>query len=193
MSEPGWNPWKMATIGILVVFATALATGVVVAHYMGTAAPQAPDTQQLASANSPNPPTADAPAPAARDSAPPVPPPPAAQAPEAQAPPPRPPRHVAARPSTADIEDCNRYAASTHNGAAETLKDALVGGAAGAGLGAAGGAIADGGHGAGKGAGIGGLIGAAAGTLYGLNDANQQDSRRAAAYRACMHRRGYTD
>jgi hypothetical protein len=185
MSEPGWNPWKMATIGILVVFATALTTGVVVAHYVGTQAAQTPDAQQVASANAPGAPAENALPPA-------VPPAAAPPAPAAQAPAP-PHRHVGARPSTADIEDCNHYASSTHNGTADTVKDALIGGAAGAGLGAAGGAIAGGGSGAGKGAGIGALVGATAGTLFGLNDANQRDSRTAAAYRACMRRRGYSD
>jgi len=101
---------------------------------------------------------------------------------------------VAVRPSAADIDECNRYASTaTHDKAREALTDALVGGALGAGLGAAGGAIADGGGGAGKGAGIGGLVGAAAGTLYGVNQVNQNDARAAAAYRACMRRRGYSN
>jgi len=187
MSEPGWNPWKMVTIGILVVFATALVTGVVVARYMGTSDSQTSGAQQLATANAPSEPSTSLP--------PPLPPavPPSAAAPPAPAGHLPPHRHVAARPSPADIEDCNRYAASTHNRAGDTLKDALIGGASGAGLGAAGGAIAGGGRGAGKGAGIGGLIGAAAGTLYGLNEANQHDSQMASAYRACMRRHGYSD
>ena len=189
MSEAGWNPWKMATIGILVVFATALTTGVVVARYMGTTATQTPDAQQLASTNAPGAPAENALPPAVPPA---VPPAAAPQAPAAQAPAP-PHRHVAARPSTADIEDCNRYATSTHDRTTDTVKDALIGGAAGAGLGAAGGAIAGGGSGAGKGAGIGALVGATAGTLFGLNDANQRDTRTAAAYRACMRRRGYSD
>ena len=184
MSEPGWNPWKMATIVILVVFATALLTGVVVARYMG-ADTQTSDAQQVASANAPNAPAANAVPPA-------VPPAAAPQAPVAPAPAP-PHRHVAARPSTADIENCNRYASSAHDTTANTVKDALVGGAAGAGLGAAGGAIAGGGRGAGKGAGIGALLGVTAGTLFGLNEANQHDNRTAVAYRDCMRRRGYTD
>ena len=188
MSEPGWNPLKMATIGSLVVFATALTTGVVVARYMGATTTQTPEAQQLASANAPSAPAENALPPAVPPA---VPPAAAPQAPAAQAPVPH--RHVGARPSTADIEDCNRYAASAHDRTTDTVKDALIGGAAGAGLGAAGGAIAGGGSGAGKGAGIGALVGATAGTLFGLNDTNQRDNRTAAAYRACMRRRGYSD
>jgi hypothetical protein len=192
MSDLGWNPWKLATIGILVVFATALATGVVVANYMSATDVQTPDTQRLASTNAPVtadtlpsavPPAAAPQAPALRA--------PAVQATAGQAPA-LPHRRVGARPSAADIEDCNRYAAATHDRVGDTLKDALFGGAAGAGLGAAGGAIAGGGGGAGKGAGIGALVGVTAGTLVGLNDANKRNNRAAAAYRACMRRRGYS-
>lgn len=150
-----WNPWQLTTIGMAVAFATALATGVVVAHYVA-----APKPEVVASAPS------------------------------------RPvgAQHAAARPGSADIEACNQYASSSaRDKTTETLTDALIGGAVGAGVGAAGGAIAGGGSGAGKGAGIGGLVGATAGTLYGLNNANQNDQRAAAAYRACMRRRGYND
>ncbi len=41
----GSNPWKLATLGILVVLATALVTGVVVANYSGDR-PAPPDTKQ---------------------------------------------------------------------------------------------------------------------------------------------------
>jgi len=156
-----WNPWKLIALGMLVVFAVALITGVVVARYTGT--------------QEPNPAARESTATTARHAAAPV-------------------EHSSARPSTADIEACNRYASSAGGDhTKQTLTNALVGGAVGAGLGAAGGAIAGGGSGAGKGAGIGGLVGAAAGTLYGLNQANQDDARAAQAYRACMKRRGYVD
>ena len=182
-----WNPWKLATIGVLVVFATALVTGIVVANYTGR---QQPGNQEQAnleppSQPQPNPPQAN---PQPPNQAPPkaavVPPPPPR---EAQG------RRVAARPSSADIEDCNRYARAAHDKATEALKGGLLGAAIGAGLGAAGGAIADGGSGAGKGAGIGGLVGAVGGSLYGLDQANRDDQAATAAYRACMKRRGYYD
>lgn len=101
------------------------------------------------------------------------------------------PAPQAAAPRPADIENCNAYAASVRSGAEEAVKGAVVGGAVGAGVGAAGGAIAKGGKGAGKGAGIGALLGVTAGTLYGLNQANQANAQSEAAYRTCMARRGY--
>jgi hypothetical protein len=169
-----WNPWKLATLGMSVVFVTALVTGVVVASYMG---PQK-DSEAAAQPEQAEPSQAQ---PAHSQPAPP--PPPAAA-----------PPHAVARPTAQDIEACNHYAGSVaRDRTTETLGDALVGGALGAGLGAAGGAIAGGGHGAGKGAGIGGLVGATAGTLYGLNQGNQNDAKATVAYRSCMRRRGFTD
>ena len=102
-------------------------------------------------------------------------------------------RQVAATPTPADVEACNRYAHSqVGDKTTEVVKDALIGGAVGAGVGAAGGAIAGGGKSAGKGAGVGGLVGATAGTLYGLNESRSHDARYVAAYRACMRGRGFT-
>ncbi len=102
-------------------------------------------------------------------------------------------RHVAAAPTAVDIDVCNRYAQSVAGDkTAETVKDALIGGALGAGAGAAGGAIAGKGSDVGKGAAIGGIVGVAAGTLYGINQANTNDARSVEAYRACMRGRGYT-
>jgi len=187
MSNPEWNPWKTATLGILVILATVLVTSLVVAHYMESTSSQPANGQPLAIASTAGdaPPLPPAVPPAA------APPAPAAEVPPAAAP--APPHHHAARPARAAIDDCNRYAASTGHSGTDTFKDALIGGGTGAGLGAAGGAIAGGGGGAGKGAGIGGIVGAVAGTLYGLNESNQQDTRVAAAYRNCMRRHGYSD
>jgi hypothetical protein len=89
------------------------------------------------------------------------------------------------------VEDCNAYAAAAERDKTRILRDAVVGGAAGAGVGAAGGAIADGGEGAGKGAGIGAIVGATAGTLYGLNEENKKSEAARTAYQQCMARRGY--
>ncbi len=175
-THQSWNLWKIAALGMGLVLATALATGVVVANYVGkenATMPEQPVVQQ---------PAAKVP-----------PPPPVAQQPVAKVPPP-PAQHARIEPSTGDVEACNQYARSVSEGKTkETITDGLIGGAVGAGLGAAGGAIAGGGHGAGKGAGIGALVGAAGGTLYGLNDANRSDARAAEAYRACMRRHGYSD
>jgi len=191
-SSVPWNPWKLATIGMAVVFATALITGVVVAHYAGKGTPEdvtnpvpVPDASgmnQVQGTGTVNPP-------AGADASVPPPPPPRHEVPP-------PPQHdqvaraAPPRPSGTDVEECNRYAtAAGRDKTSSAVSNGLLGAAIGAGLGAAGGAIAGGGSGAGKGAGIGGLVGAAAGTLYGLNDANKSPDR-IAAYRACMRRRG---
>jgi hypothetical protein len=181
-----WNPWKVTTIGLALVVATAVITGLVVANWSGSdksSGSQGADA--LASQSS-------------------APPPPAAVAavpPPAVSTPARPSHagRVASNqssvqsPSAADVDACNTYA-KTQAGdkTVETVKDALIGAVAGAGVGAAGGAIAGGGKGAGKGAGIGGAVGAAAGTLYGLNEGRSHDARYVQAYRGCMRARGYT-
>lgn len=179
--DQGWNPWKFTTIGMALVLATSLITGVVVANYVGQTNPPGPDE-----AVSPGHAAARgraagvAPPARARDVAPPAPAPAVRQA--------------RVEPTSADIDACNRYASSASRGKTqETVTDALIGGALGAGLGAAGGAIAGGGSGAGKGAGIGALVGAAGGTLYGLNESNRTDAQAAQAYRSCMKGRGYVD
>ena len=153
MSNERWNPWKVTAIGMAVVFATALITGLVIANWAGNQKEK-----------------------------------PITKAPSASVP------YAAARPSPADIEACNQYARSVvTDRTTEVVKDALIGGALGAGVGAAGGAIAGGGKGAGTGAAVGGLVGAAGGTLYGLNETKQNDTKYVGAYRACMKKRGYTD
>lgn len=176
ISRDQWNPWKLATLGLSVVFITALVTGVVVASYIGQKKSEPGDAQPEQASLSQSQPAYSQPAP---------PPPPPRSAVE---------HHAVSRPTAHDIEACNHYAsAAARNKTTDTITDALVGGALGAGLGAAGGAIAGGGGGAGKGAGIGGLVGATAGTLYGLNEGNQNDAKATVAYRSCMRRRGYTD
>lgn len=187
------NLWKLTTIGLFVVAATALITGVVVAHYAGNEKPDPTSAETEAATERIGLRSTQSLPPAPMEQgeqapAPPVPPTPRGEhrGPVAQV--------ASAQPAAADIRACNRYANSIgRNKTAETLSGALIGGAVGAGLGAAGGAIAGGGGGAGKGAGIGGLVGVAAGTVYGLNKANQHDARAAAAYQACMKRRGYID
>ena len=92
----------------------------------------------------------------------------------------------------AEINKCNEYAASqVSDKTTEVLKDAGIGGVAGAGTGAAGGAIAGGGSGAGKGAAIGGIVGVVGGTLYGLNENKGHDERYQKAYVSCMRSHGY--
>jgi hypothetical protein len=183
------NPWKWAAIGMGLVGGLALVAGVVMARYNGN--PSSDLTGAQLAAVAPAAPAPDAAQPPAGPAA--VSPPAAAPAPPPLPAPPRAAAPVPRHPSRADIDACNRYAAGSHDAVGDTVKSALVGGAAGAGLGAAGGAIADGGRGAGKGAGIGALVGATAGTLFGLNEAHQQDAQVAAAYRECMRHRGYAD
>src|SRR6266487_3436920 len=96
------------------------------------------------------------------------------------------------RTTQAEINQCNEYASSqVSDKTTEVLKDAGIGGVAGAGTGAAGGAIASGGSGAGKGAAIGGIVGVVGGTLYGLNENKGHDERYQKAYATCMRSHGY--
>src|SRR5262245_27657289 len=94
MTDERWNPWKLTTIGLGLVIATALITGLVVASWNNNNA-SAPAT----SASAPR----TTPAPAAPSRPPAV----------ATAPAPAPPRHVATpAPSPADVEACNTQANS---------------------------------------------------------------------------------
>ena len=164
------NPWKLTAIGMAVVVATALVTGLVVANRTGgdraaqEQAAQEPKAQE--------------------------------QKPQhrAQAT----PTHVASAPtvpSQSAIDACNKYATSeagSKDKTMEVVKDGAIGAVVGAAVGAAGGAIAGGGKGAGKGAAIGGIVGVGGGTLYGLNENKKNDERYRAAYASCMRARGFT-
>src|SRR5262245_45221896 len=171
--------WKFTTIGILVVVATAVVTGLVVANRAGSDLTAVQATAPAASPSS----VAQAP------TTPPVTPPATAPA----------PRHSGV-PSQEAVNSCNRQAAAQAGNAPregtdkaiDVGKDAGIGALGGAAVGAAGGAIAGGGKGAGKGALIGGLVGAGGGTLYGIWDNKKNDERFREAYAACMHARGYT-
>ena len=168
--DNGWNPWKLTTIGLALVMATAVVTGLVVANWSGSSSHEeklvAPSPRPSASTKT----TARSPQ--------------AAQAPSAPA-----------VPTREVIAACNRYAASQvgeQDKTKEVVKDAAIGTVVGAAVGAAGGAVADGGNGAGKGAAIGGILGAGGGTLYGLNENKKNDEKYREAYSSCMHSRGYT-
>lgn len=171
MLNSSWtNPWKLTTIGLALVGATALATGLVVANRSGKVS----DTQAARDTG----PATTAPASTAQRVA------------SSQAAPKAP-----AVPTQSAIAACNQ-AAATQSGhrdkTIDTVKDAGIGAIAGAAVGAAGGAIAGGGKGAGTGAAIGGLVGAGGGTLYGLNENKKHDQLYRDAYASCMHSRGYT-
>ena len=164
------NPWKLTAIGMALVVATALATGLVVANLSGKGA----EPKKSSEATAPSRPAARS---AGTSSAP------ASSAPAASSVPPQ-----------SVIAACNQAAASqvpSRDKTIDTVKDGAIGAVAGAVLGAAGGAIADGGSGAGKGAAIGGLVGAGGGTLYGLNENHKHDERYRETYGACMRSRGY--
>ncbi len=171
MPDTQWNPWKITAIGMALVMATALVTGLVVANWTGTPSEKAQAPVATTTAQRP---TAPAAAAAPRKVA------------QAPAQPSTPPQVV--------VDACNQYASSqsgSHD-KMDVVKDAALGAVVGAAVGAAGGAIADGGKGAGKGAAIGGVIGAGGGTLYGLNEGKKHDERYREAYATCMRSRGYT-
>jgi hypothetical protein len=166
--------WKFTAIGILVVVATAVVTGLVVANRTDS------DSSVVAQAPSASPSST-------------------AQAPTSPTPPPASTKRSSV-PSQETVNACNRQAATQagsapREGTDKALdigKDAGIGALGGAAVGAAGGAIADGGKGAGKGALIGGLVGAGGGTLYGIWDNKRNDERFREAYATCMRSRGYT-
>ena len=191
MSGGNWNPWKFTAIGLALVVATAVVTGIVVANWTGTS------TEQKVSEPNATVPTTH-PKPAQRPAAPrttvAATPPASSHTPAAVTAPAAPAPARPAVPSEAAIEACNRAAAAaptTKDKTIEVVKDSAVAGIIGAAVGAAGGAIADGGKGAGKGAAIGGVVGVGAGALYGLNENRKNDERYREAYAACMRSRGF--
>ncbi|HSB45654.1 MAG TPA: hypothetical protein VLD60_11615 [Nitrospira sp.] len=159
------NPWKLTSIGLVVVGITAGVT----AYVMGgkNSAQDPASTQQSAAQQS-----------AARETA---------AKPQHKA---TPVQH--SQPPESVVLACNKQAEDqVASKTEEMVKDAALGAAITAGVGAAAGAIADGGKGAGKGAAIGGVVGAAGGTLYGLNENKTRDERFRAAYASCLQAKGY--
>lgn len=184
MSNESANYWKLATIGILLVGATAAATLMIAGRDSRTEQPESPAAQ-----------VEPAPAPKAGEKAASAPP---ARAPQANrnaataVPPPPPGAAQTAYPPQSILQACNQYAhEQVSSKTEEVLKNAALGAAIGAAVGAAGGAIAGGGSGAGKGAAIGGVTGAAGGTLYGLNESKSEDAQYREAYASCMRSKGY--
>lgn len=181
MSNESLNPWKLATIGILLVGATAAATMLFVGRDSKT---EVPDSQTAQVSEAPVAEAGKATPPVERQRAARAPNPPQVAYPSQAAQP--------AYPSQSVVEACNRYASEEVNSKTEeVLKNAALGAAIGAAVGAAGGAIAGGGKGAGKGAAIGGVTGAAGGSLYGLNESKSHDAQYQAAYATCMRTKGY--
>jgi hypothetical protein len=182
--------WKMTAIGLVVVAATAVVTGLVVANRTGTKGEARVDAPAASPATAPAAsPAAVAQAPATTPPATPAVPPAATER----------PAHVAQTPPQSAIEACNHYAAAHSEGqrdskgkVMEVVKDGAIGAVGGAAVGALGGAIAGGGKGAGKGAAIGGLLGGGGGSVYGLYDNKKNDEGYRTAYASCMKTRGYT-
>jgi hypothetical protein len=165
MTSESWrNPWKLTAIGMGLVIATVLVTGLVVANWNGgerdrKAVEISPGRAAPRVATSAGAPTAaGVPTQAAID--------------------------------TCNQSAANQ--AGQREKTKDTVIAGAIGAVAGAAVGAAGGAVVGGGSGAGKGAVIGGLVGAGGGTLYGLNENRKHDESYRNAYAACMHARGYT-
>lgn len=182
MTNESINPWKLVTIGILLVGATAAATMLVIGRDSKTELPEsqaAQETKALSETKVSGIEKKSVPAESHRT----------ASAPHSA-------RNTSAsqprRPSQSIMEACNRYANEEVNSKTEeVLTGAALGAAIGAAVGAAGGAIAGGGSGAGKGAAIGGVTGAAGGTLYGLNESKSHDTQYQTAYSSCMRSKGF--
>ncbi len=189
MTNESANPWKLATIGILLVGATAAATMLVIGRDSKTELPDsqaAQETKALSGTQVSGTEEKTLPAESKRTASAPH------SARNTSAPPPPLYSQPVGRPSQSIMEACNRYASEQVNSKTEeVLTSAAMGAVIGAAVGAAGGAIAGGGSGAGKGAAIGGVTGAAGGSLYGLNESKSHDAQYQAAYSSCMRSKGY--
>jgi hypothetical protein len=165
--DTGWNPWKLTTLGLALIMATALVAGLVVANWSGSSPEFEPRRGAPAATRQASPPRS------AKPTSPQI-----AQGVPA----------VPAVPTQDVVEACNRQATAEvgdHDKTQEVVKDAAIGTVVGVAVGTAGGAVAAGGKGAGKGA-------AGGGTLYGLNENRKNDEKFRAAYSSCMRARGYT-
>jgi hypothetical protein len=165
MIDDSWkNPWKLTTIGMVLVIATVLVTGLVVANRSGSES----DKRVVdVSAGRAAPGVAASPAPPT-------------------------PVGVPTQSVINTCNQSAAAQAGQREKTKDTVIAGAIGAVAGAAVGAAGGAVIDGGSGAGKGAAIGAIVGAGGGTLYGLNENGKHDERYRNAYAACMHSRGYT-
>jgi len=165
MRNESWkNPWKLTAIGMALVIATVLVTGLVVANWSGRES-----DRKVVDVS------------------------PGRAAPRVAASPAAPRAAGVPTQSAIDTCNQSAAAqAGQRENVKDTVIAGAIGAVAGAAVGAAGGAVIDGGSGAGKGAVIGGLVGAGGGTLYGLNENRKHDERYRNAYAACMRSRGYT-
>jgi hypothetical protein len=165
MTNDSWkNPWKLTAIGMALVIATVLVTGLVVANWSGRES----DKKAVDASPGPTAPSraTSAPVPATAG--------------------------VPTQSAINTCNQSAASEAGQRENTKDTVIAGAIGAVAGAAVGAAGGAVVGGGSGAGKGAVIGGLVGAGGGTLYGLNENGKHNERYRDAYAACMHARGYT-
>ena len=155
------NPWKLATLGLVLVGFTALSTGVTTAYLLRPAVPvsQAVDATPVAASRANAVPAASA-APRAREAA--------VVTPAVAT------RRAVVTPVSAPATPVADGCATGGERAMKIAKPGLIGTLAGAGLGAIGGAVIHGGSGAGKGALLGGLAGAAVGGGYGAYKTKQE-------------------
>ena len=129
MMDKSWDPWKVTALGLALIMATALVTGLVVANWSGSSPESEP---RIATGTRPAQPARTT---TVKPSTPQV----------VQAAPATP-----AVPTQEAVDACNRYAASQvgeQNKTQEVVKDAAIGTVVGAAVGAAGGAVAGGGKG----------------------------------------------
>jgi hypothetical protein len=165
MTNASWkNPWKLTAIGMALVIATVLVTGLVVANWDGKESDKKV-VDVTSSRAAPRGSTSPAAAPATG---------------------------VPTQAAINACNQSAAGQAGQREKTKDTVIAGAIGAVAGAAVGAAGGAVIDGGSGAGKGAVIGALVGAGGGTLYGLNENGKHDERYRNAYAACMHSRGHT-
>ena len=119
MNKSSWNPWKLTAIGLALVMATAVVTGMVVASWNGT--PSQPPAATPPPATPPAKVTSQPTASPHRTSVASAPAAPAAAAPASAPAPAR-----AAVPSEATIEACNRIAAGQPTTKDKTVEVAKV-------------------------------------------------------------------
>jgi hypothetical protein len=162
MTIQSWNdPWKLTAVGMALVIATVIVTGLVVANWGGMesdkkAVDVTPGRATPRVATSPAAPTASG---------------------------------VPTQSAIDACNQSAAAQAGQRENTKDTVIAGAIGAVAGAAVGAAGGAVVAGGSGAGKGAIIGGLVGAGGGTLYGLNENKKHDESYRNAYAACTHSR----
>jgi hypothetical protein len=121
--DTGWNPWKLTTLGLVLVMATALVAGLVVANWSGSSLESEPKRGTPAATRQASPPRRAKPASLQIAQGGPA---------------------VPAVPTQDVVEACNRRATAhvgDHDTTQEVVQDAAIGAVIGAAMGAAGGTL----------------------------------------------------